>query len=452
MDDNLYLLLIKLINKTIEHLSEEIKYFRDSNRRFDDAKSDISKRYLTHRGIIEEHIFVRKYVNRMICKIEESLQSDFNECIELFNNDPVYAGQLPYEEIILNGAINEAKPLNFIKFIIESAITEYIMKGRLDETKIESAYCNMKDFFNSDQIEFIELFPFHGFCSSEKVIEIMENVTIRKIDLDEKIRLYDKRIDPELFPYETNWVLQIKTMVKKNLKTNPRIEVHHNKSSMSIVAATITTFRLIKYGSFGTNTCVRFLDLDVPLHTAGVSNLKINGFESTSYGDYEIQTNQLNEVYALMEKCGTKLLRILDFRIEDKDALIHIKNAFSRFNYAYQRDEGSDMIVDFVIALESILSKAADPTDSLSFKLAIRGAKLLANNEYERKEKFNNIKDIYEIRSKIVHGDLKGFNKLLTKKDQNIITIHNLLSSILIKYLDCNIHEHEEIISKLDFS
>lgn len=61
-----------------------------------------------------------------------------------------------------------------------------------------------------------------------------------------------------------------------------------------------------------------------------------------------------------------------------------------------------DGIVDYAIGLEALLLKGIK--DELSYRFALRGATILFWDGGEREKIFNELRDFYEVRSKIVHG------------------------------------------------
>ncbi|MBI4336336.1 MAG: hypothetical protein HY683_00705 [Chloroflexi bacterium] len=76
------------------------------------------------------------------------------------------------------------------------------------------------------------------------------------------------------------------------------------------------------------------------------------------------------------------------------------------------RDRADDAIVDYSIGLEALLTAGA--RDELSYRLALRGAHILTWDGGNRKQRFNELRDFYNVRSSIVHGskipqaDLEG--------------------------------------------
>lgn len=71
------------------------------------------------------------------------------------------------------------------------------------------------------------------------------------------------------------------------------------------------------------------------------------------------------------------------------------------------RDRDDDAIIDLSIGLESLLTAGIE--DELSYRLSLRGSRILSIEGEKRKESFDGLKNLYSIRSKLVHGSL-GLN------------------------------------------
>lgn len=76
--------------------------------------------------------------------------------------------------------------------------------------------------------------------------------------------------------------------------------------------------------------------------------------------------------------------------------------ALARFQTAVlERSEG-DAIVDYVIALEAVFLQGV--RDELRFRFALHGAWFLGSAREERVRLFDELQDLYDARSRIVHG------------------------------------------------
>jgi len=108
-------------------------------------------------------------------------------------------------------------------------------------------------------------------------------------------------------------------------------------------------------------------------------------------GSYELAESEIEElktIYGLLSKETS--------RYPDSFAL-----ASSRFNDSFVRVNELDGLLDLVIALEALFSGGGQ---EISYSLALRCSYFLEPDFQKRKEVFNRLRDIYDIRSCIVHG------------------------------------------------
>jgi hypothetical protein len=96
-----------------------------------------------------------------------------------------------------------------------------------------------------------------------------------------------------------------------------------------------------------------------------------------------------------------------------------LSRALHRFILGRQRTDLNDKVVDYVIALESLLltQEGSAINQELSYRFAINGAILLwkARRNESKKELFKKLKSAYKIRSTIVHGgSSEDLNKALS--------------------------------------
>jgi hypothetical protein len=127
---------------------------------------------------------------------------------------------------------------------------------------------------------------------------------------------------------------------------------------------------------------------------------------------------------ALIQFFGTIGLAIA----QDANAYFTIR----KFNTSLTRSDFYDTIIDSTICLESFVSGNAE----LNFRLALYTAYITSNNGADRLESFNRIKQLYDIRSKIVHGDINQASiNTITGISQNWSYYHGKIKSALTYYL-----------------
>lgn len=83
------------------------------------------------------------------------------------------------------------------------------------------------------------------------------------------------------------------------------------------------------------------------------------------------------------------------------------KIALQRFGLGVGREEPAQAIVDFVVALEALLLPG-DETEGARRRFALNGAVYLGKTAAERRKLYNELLDIYQARSTLVHGTRAG--------------------------------------------
>lgn len=110
-----------------------------------------------------------------------------------------------------------------------------------------------------------------------------------------------------------------------------------------------------------------------------------------------ISSDALREVVATIPKLAQFSLRQPR---SSKDLALH------RFATGIARQDDADAVLDFVIALEALLlplDTVARHSD-LSYRFRIHGAMFIAESADLRREVFRQLRDLYEMRSHLVHG------------------------------------------------
>lgn len=88
-----------------------------------------------------------------------------------------------------------------------------------------------------------------------------------------------------------------------------------------------------------------------------------------------------------------------------KDRFMRV--AIERFSSALDRKTPEDSVIDLSICLEALLLSGLgneEDRGNISYRFALHGARLLAQDAAVRQQVYRRLKDVYGIRSKIVHG------------------------------------------------
>ncbi len=97
---------------------------------------------------------------------------------------------------------------------------------------------------------------------------------------------------------------------------------------------------------------------------------------------------------------------------------VGFRTGLRRMQYGIERYTEADpqRLLEFAIALEALLLND-DPRSELTFRLALRGARLLRDDLEGRERIFNRLKELYAFRSRLAHGDmLDDLNETQRKK------------------------------------
>ena len=106
-------------------------------------------------------------------------------------------------------------------------------------------------------------------------------------------------------------------------------------------------------------------------------------------------------------------------------------------------------MIDFFVAFEALyLVEKLE----LSYRLALRTATLLGESSQEKKEIFSFMRDAYNLRSQIVHGDPPKIRKKMVNLKDYLPKLESYLRRSIVKYLEMlrDFKNQEEILYTLD--
>lgn len=107
------------------------------------------------------------------------------------------------------------------------------------------------------------------------------------------------------------------------------------------------------------------------------------------------------------------------------------------------RDRMDDAIIDYAIGLEALLTEGIQ--DELRYRLALRGATVLACQGGNRQQLFDGLRDFYDVRSSIVHGGRVTQTKLSNARSQGEKALRDVWWWYFTKGL-CQLKEASSII------
>jgi hypothetical protein len=184
----------------------------------------------------------------------------------------------------------------------------------------------------------------------------------------------------------------------------------------ALVNSIVHAFLLADIPKGGSSASVTHVRLETPIES---SSLYL-GFGGISLQPHMLSNDEvtaLRESYGFLKECGNDrvLQTAVDRFIIGRKRGEHHPNRVNEPNW--------DKLVDYVIAMETLfLTADGNPvTQELGYRFRINGSSLLrACAGHDVRKTFHSLKDLYEIRSKVVHGSddstiLKPANKFISR-------------------------------------
>ncbi len=236
------------------------------------------------------------------------------------------------------------------------------------------------------------------------------------------LNLYDLWHTKYLIKYKNVW----KVGEEKGYGANPLL-------------ALLSSLRLLQHGNVGTKS--RLMKSGGP---------EPHGITGPSGGPvYDFITFRSSSNYHLLSEDMPKVIKLFNSILEivNSDKYKGVRTSLSRLHLSYSRSHLTDKIVDYSIALESLL--LSENNTELLYRMSMRASWLLRKN-FAPKEIKTKMQAFYDMRSCIVHrgysvGDLLNHrplrNKLsefYTELDEKALTdlSENLVKKIIIGYLE----------------
>jgi hypothetical protein len=283
----------------------------------------------------------------------------------------------------------------------------HFFNGYQDETEkglvwnaeaFDHVYSKLEKFLYQDSYTSHFVSPLKPFSfDSSASVELETGVYIRKPDNFLSNILRNQELNIEHSSDTGNWVVYIFLEQPKSAK---REAAHSNPAKANKkLRMVLQSLRLLHKGKVFVGplyylTYPEFAGLkrnigallDTGLTTLSLMHLSY--FASTGYELREQELEELKAIYRLVAKEAT--------HYPDPLAL-----ALSRFHDYFSRTSEADGLLDLVIALEALFSGKGQ---EIGYSLALRCSYFLEPDFQKRKEIFSQLRNMYEVRSSIVHG------------------------------------------------
>jgi len=275
----------------------------------------------------------------------------------------------------------------------------------------------------------------HNFSFSKNELKLGHGITIRKTKktIQEQEYLENKH-NWHLSLTKSLYVLERNYEEKKIIGADTNIDTANRVSKLSetsdLFDQVINSLRLLKPSAVYRN------------HRIKTEYITFHPFRSTIIRSPIFENTVLGEECKIKKTDVALLCEIFDFLCNENDS--RFKIASRRLSLGIERKNLEDKLIDYMIGLEALY--LPDGNAELSFRLSVRVAFLLSS-KIERKNTYEFLRKIYDVRSSIVHGnkyelnieDIRRLEELLRKsvilwiKDKNNFSITEKTNSGKVK-------------------
>ncbi|MGY5147601.1 MAG: hypothetical protein ACW9W4_06355 [Candidatus Nitrosopumilus sp. bin_7KS] len=290
----------------------------------------------------------------------------------------------------------------------------------------------------------VEIVPISNLRLGKLPIKLGD-LTIRRIKKDEKEKFVEGKSGLNSIDYHlTNHIIEYKYKTKKFIRNDDEEIDHsqprHEKNPLEEILKLISALRIFHRGGFDYN-------IAVSKHAGTLQ------FFGTSTSTISKQRVFSREYFLDSQKIGKFLIFWKKFYHTNYLNFKPNGIASRRYSSGFEKTNQEDILIDMLIAFEALFFKQGE-SGEITHKISVRISKFLEIDFDARKTLFRHVKQIYHIRSAIVHGDSPSFEKTdfrdIFEMNQKIT---DLLQKSLKKFIENNIdsqEKHEKLITDLD--
>lgn len=376
-------------------------------------------------GFLEKMIFMAQN-DKIFSKIQE-----YENAIKLMKEDEVISKQLGVLVGTYRGK-GKMEAHQLLNNLIQQSIEDYLENRKFVEKLFDESYYQLESFFYNDKIPISHKLLIGNF-KSENTIVVEDDIIIRPMTVNEKdfFKITGMMGIMNKYSYLTH-VLEHVVNVQKLIGDQEPSEKREPNTEFDILEKLLSALRLFKKGKIIAGVFMTQSTSNIPV--MGTSWYERGLVSSYSSSEYILKSEELSEFRDLWKL-------VLESKYHQSKS---VSIAIRRFNYAYDREKNEDEIIDYLISFEALFFK--NEKQELREKLSRRVARLLENDFDNRKRLSKTIKDFYDKRSSIVHGDETEISPEYVNEIQDVLrkSIKKILEKILTQH-------HDEIIDHLDF-
>lgn len=245
-----------------------------------------------------------------------------------------------------------------------------------------------------------ELSPLTNVELATEQFEFSSEMIIRRLSISEKERWANASSNFGGHPLKFNEILRLNCAIEVKYshdRTDANILLPRQSDEASRLCSAIGL-----YCDTGVEIAFTALSSDnlcVPIGGM-LSNSRNHNIENI------VQINEANclELASLFHKLGTG--------INSQAVALPVR----RWGLAFNRIGHEDRLIDYWIALEALF--APDSQQEIRFRASLRIAGFVGTDSDERRSIYKKMRDSYDLRSKLVHGNLVGVEELKTASDE----------------------------------
>lgn len=334
----------------------------------------------------------------------------FAKCVSLIDKDE----HIQALKGKLVGTSDAQSSLYDNSFIILSFLRQlYINSPTYSQNLFDHAYSSFEELFYSEVLKIIDTVRLHNFRYDSSLIELGYGISIRRVPVQRVTHTVSEGMQSWVYarPDVSDFVIERLYTRKKAVldphkinesNTNqdiPKAELTDSDShqalpkTMELFDFVISAFRILKPSDI-------FTEAELSSQLLTFHPMTDTG-RATVYTMASPKTTLFGKASIIEEKDIPELKSIFNFIVEQKDNRFDV--ARRRLSLGNERGIPEDRLLDYMIGLEALY--LLDGNNELTFRLSLRISFLLYKDPAERKDVYHFVKNMYKIRSKIVHGD-----------------------------------------------
>jgi len=306
-------------------------------------------------------------------------------------------------------------------------------------------YLRFEEYLLTDSLSFKVLAPLVGFTMGAAIIELDENLIIRKMEENEVERLWKPRE-----PYFPSFMSAMDAESLKftlehtesRKKINTKTTVAKKPSVTDLFEGVITALRLFKTGRVD-----YFFTQRTPIMWDPYGGITYGSKRDRDYFSirptYILTSKEIDDFISFWHEMRTILIN------GDYKGHNYLRIAVKRFNFGTEEKELENKVLDFFIAYEALFLQ---DTAELSYRLSLRTATILGTTSKDKQKIFKFMRDAYILRSKIVHGKEPKIKRTTVDLTNVVPQLEEYLRKSIVHFLKLidRQRKHETVLNNID--